>query len=116
MAHPGPLVQSSAMASVLPPAPTYTKNLPEATIRDGLLSLPQIEAVVYAGKEHHGAVFMHISPEVNDYFRILQRTRGGMAMLHFHLAPSLPWLPFDSSLSVAAVASATFGTGETVAQ
>lgn len=50
--HPGPLVQSAAMASVLPPAPTYTPNLPKATIEKGLLSLAQIEAVVYAGQAH----------------------------------------------------------------
>lgn len=40
------------MASVLPPAPTYTPNLPKATIEKGLLSLAQIEAVVYAGQAH----------------------------------------------------------------
>ncbi len=50
--HPGALVQSAAMASVLPPAPTYTPNLPKKTITDGLLSLAQIEAVVYAGQAH----------------------------------------------------------------
>jgi hypothetical protein len=50
--HPGPLVQSAAMASVLPPAPTYTPNLPKATIEKGLLSLAQIESVVYAGQAH----------------------------------------------------------------
>lgn len=51
-AHPGPLVQSSAMAAVLPPVPTYTPNLPKETIEKGLLSLAQIEAVVYAGQAH----------------------------------------------------------------
>lgn len=50
--HPGPLVQSAAMASVLPPAPTYTPNLPAKTVKDGLLSIAQIEAVVYAGQAH----------------------------------------------------------------
>lgn len=50
--HPGPLVQSAAMAAVLPPAPTYTPNLPAKTIKDGLLSVAQIEAVVYAGQAH----------------------------------------------------------------
>lgn len=50
--HPGPLVQSSAMAAVVPPAATYTPNLPAETIKDGLLSLAQIEAVVYAGQAH----------------------------------------------------------------
>ena len=50
--HPGALVQSAAMASVLPPTPTYTPNLPKATIIEGKLSLAQIEAVVYAGQAH----------------------------------------------------------------
>lgn len=50
--HPGPLVQSSAMASVVPPAPTYSPKLPKATIEKGLLSIAQIEAVVYAGQAH----------------------------------------------------------------
>jgi hypothetical protein len=50
--HPGPLVQSAAMASVEPPAPTYTPNLPKEVVEKGLLSLPQLEAVVYAGQAH----------------------------------------------------------------
>lgn len=50
--HPGPLVQSAAMAAVLPPAPTYTPNLPKATVAKGLLSIAQIESVVYAGQAH----------------------------------------------------------------
>ena len=49
---PAPLVQSSAMASVLPPAATYTPNLPKSTIAKGLLSLAQLESVVYAGQSH----------------------------------------------------------------
>jgi len=50
--HPGKLVQSAAMASVEPPTPTYTPNLPKEVIDNGLLSLAQIEAVVYAGQAH----------------------------------------------------------------
>jgi predicted RNA methylase len=50
--HPGALVQSAAMASVLPPEPTYTPNLPKEVITKGLLSLVQLEAVVYAGQAH----------------------------------------------------------------
>lgn len=50
--HPGALVQSAAMASVLPPAPTYTPNLPKETIEKGLVSLAQIESTVYAGQAH----------------------------------------------------------------
>ena len=40
------------MASVLPPAATYTPNLPKETITEGKLSLAQLEAVVYAGQAH----------------------------------------------------------------
>lgn len=50
--HLGPLVQSSAMSSVLPPKATYTPNLPKETIEKGLLSIAQLEAVVYAGQAH----------------------------------------------------------------
>lgn len=40
------------MAAIDPPLPTYTPNLPKAVISQGLLSLPQLEAVVYAGQAH----------------------------------------------------------------
>jgi hypothetical protein len=50
--HPGPLVESAAMSSVLPPQPTYSPTLPKAVISEGQLSLPQLEAVVYAGQAH----------------------------------------------------------------
>lgn len=50
--HPGALVQSAAMATVLPPKPTYTPNLPAKTITSGLVSIAQLEAVVYAGQAH----------------------------------------------------------------
>ena len=50
--HKGALVQSSAMAAVIPPKPTYTPNLPKKVIDEGMLSLPQIEAVIYAGQAH----------------------------------------------------------------
>ena len=52
--HPGRLVQSAAMSAVEPPAPTYSPTLPEDIIRDGLLSLAQLEAVIYAGQAHSG--------------------------------------------------------------
>lgn len=51
--HLGLLVQSAAMASVLPPAARYVPNLPAATIKEGLLSIAQLEAVVYAGQAHN---------------------------------------------------------------
>lgn len=50
--HPSSLVESSAMASVLPPAPTYTPNLPNSVVENGVLSIVQLEAVVYAGMAH----------------------------------------------------------------
>lgn len=50
--HPGKLVQSAAMSAVQPPAPSYAPLLPKGLIEDGLLSIAQIEAVVYAGQAH----------------------------------------------------------------
>ncbi|MGO9566162.1 MAG: strawberry notch-like NTP hydrolase domain-containing protein, partial [Desulfomonilaceae bacterium] len=50
--HPGRLVQAAAMSAVEPPAPTYAPKLPANLIRDGLLSIAQLEAVVYAGQAH----------------------------------------------------------------
>lgn len=51
-AHPSRLVQSAAMASVCPPRPCYKPTLPEAVLRDGLLSDAQLESVIYAGEAH----------------------------------------------------------------
>ncbi|MBY0240683.1 MAG: strawberry notch family protein [Burkholderiaceae bacterium] len=51
-AHPGKLVQSAAMAAVLPPIPTYTPNLPATVVDAARLSLAQLEAIVYAGQAH----------------------------------------------------------------
>ncbi|MBS0551385.1 MAG: strawberry notch family protein [Proteobacteria bacterium] len=50
--HPGKLVQSAAMAAVEPPLPTYSPVLPDRLIRQGQLSLAQLEAIVYAGQAH----------------------------------------------------------------
>lgn len=50
--HPGKLVQSAAMAAVEPPPPTYKPALPSNIIDDGLLSLAQLETIVYAGQAH----------------------------------------------------------------
>ena len=50
--HPSKLVQSAAMSAVEPPVPTYAPVLPANLIQEGLLSLAQLEAVVYAGQAH----------------------------------------------------------------
>lgn len=51
-AHPGKLVQSAAMSAVEPLAPTYTPALPARVVRQGLLSIAQLESIVYAGQAH----------------------------------------------------------------
>jgi hypothetical protein len=50
--HPGALVQSAAMASVMPPATDYKPRIPAALVRSGALSDAQLEAIVYAGHAH----------------------------------------------------------------
>lgn len=50
--HPGNLVESAAMASVEPPAPTYVPMLSQEFIESGTLSNVQLEAVIYAGQAH----------------------------------------------------------------
>lgn len=50
--HPTPLVQSIAMASVMPPMPTYQPLLPKKVIEEKILSQAQLEAIIYAGNAH----------------------------------------------------------------
>ncbi|MGK7943448.1 MAG: strawberry notch family protein, partial [Microcystaceae cyanobacterium] len=50
--HPCALVQSSAMASISPPKPTYRPHLPERTLEEGQLSNAQLETLIYAGDSH----------------------------------------------------------------
>ena len=50
--HPTALVQSAAMASVAPPAPTYRPKMPTTLLTDGVLSGPQLESVIYTGQAH----------------------------------------------------------------
>jgi hypothetical protein len=52
-AHPSPLVQSSAMASVLLPKPSYRPHIYAHLLHDGILSDAQLESVIYAGEAHN---------------------------------------------------------------
>lgn len=53
-AHPTPLVQSVAMASVAPPQPSYRPHVPAGLIEAGLLSEAQLESIIYVGQAHAG--------------------------------------------------------------
>ncbi|XP_065831305.1 protein strawberry notch homolog 1-like isoform X2 [Oscarella lobularis] len=50
--HPDPVVETSSMASVLPPDVWYQLKLPREIIDGGLLSALQLEAIVYASQQH----------------------------------------------------------------
>ena len=50
--HPDSVVESSSLASVLPPAITRELHLPQDLIDQGRLSKVQLEAVVYASQMH----------------------------------------------------------------
>lgn len=51
-AHPAKVVESASMAAIPPPPPTYRPHLNLAIVDDKLLSLVQLERVVYAGQRH----------------------------------------------------------------
>jgi predicted RNA methylase len=50
--HPTRLVQSAAMASVVPPKPRYQPLLPPHLITTGILSDAQLETIILAGEAH----------------------------------------------------------------
>ncbi|XP_045770703.1 protein strawberry notch-like isoform X1 [Maniola jurtina] len=50
--HPDPVVETASLSSVEPVDVTYSLVLPDETIRNGLLSALQLEAVVYASQAH----------------------------------------------------------------
>ncbi|CAG5047286.1 unnamed protein product [Parnassius apollo] len=50
--HPDPVVETASLSSVEPVDVTYSLSLPDETVRAGLLSALQLEAVVYASQAH----------------------------------------------------------------
>jgi len=52
LAHPDQLVQSSAMAAVVPPIPSYRPMVLAEAIASGRPSAPQLETIIYAGEAH----------------------------------------------------------------
>lgn len=50
--HPAPLVESAAMAAVIPPPITYRPHLDAQLVIDGALSNIQLERICYAGQRH----------------------------------------------------------------
>jgi predicted RNA methylase len=50
--HPTKLCESAALASVIPPIPTYIPLLPSQIVAESKLSFAQLETIVYAGEAH----------------------------------------------------------------
>ncbi|XP_052757645.1 protein strawberry notch-like isoform X4 [Galleria mellonella] len=56
--HPDPVVETASLSSVEPAEVTYELALPGDTVRGGLLSALQLEAIVYASQAHQ-----HLLPD-----------------------------------------------------
>ncbi|KAF5903061.1 protein strawberry notch 2 isoform X1, partial [Clarias magur] len=52
ISHPDIVVETSTLSSVPPPDINYTLSIPDNTIRTGLLSALQLEAIIYACQQH----------------------------------------------------------------
>lgn len=52
ISHPDIVVETNTLSSVPPPDITYTLSIPESTIKSGLLSALQLEAIIYACQQH----------------------------------------------------------------
>jgi predicted RNA methylase len=50
--HPAALVETAAMAAVIPPPITYRPKLKPTLVTEGILSNPQLERICYAGQRH----------------------------------------------------------------
>uniref|UniRef100_A0A3P9AHA8 Protein strawberry notch homolog 2 n=1 Tax=Esox lucius TaxID=8010 RepID=A0A3P9AHA8_ESOLU len=50
--HPDIVVETNTLSSVPPPDITYHLSIPESTIKQGLLSALQLEAIIYACQQH----------------------------------------------------------------
>lgn len=63
--HPDTLVESVAMASVVPPKTSYRPHLPKRIVTSGDLSDAQLESVIYAGEAHSGYLAGHWSVDAS---------------------------------------------------
>ncbi|OXA51863.1 Protein strawberry notch 1 [Folsomia candida] len=50
--HPDPIVETASLSGVSMPDISHTLSIPKAVINQGLLSAPQLEAIVYACQQH----------------------------------------------------------------
>jgi hypothetical protein len=76
-AHPTKLVQSAAMASVVPPKPFYRPHLPANLVCEGVLSNAQLESIIYAGEAHSD--FLAGSWRVDETFDLVTAARDDAA-------------------------------------